>query len=282
MFMVRGGSPRHRFNQDRRRGWTWMRYGICAAMAAGSMPPLPRDVVPLPDLALPVAALGGPADLASTFRCAAIGAVQVAPIAPGADDDPGPATGAGEHSMAVHGDDRHRGLDSHAGQRRHSSQQTERRKPFACVEGSSAWLPHLLAGLPSCTGSMVAAPCSDRPRDRHPLRPVASTFAAVARNQSQELRSRGRNQNQLRPPDSGGSRPPFTRRGARCVAADSRYASRRERPQETDPVARAGPLFLHWSLETPSGGWHYFAPRCRSRCGSARSRDHLTVLTRRR
>ena len=66
------------------------------------------------------------------------------------------------------------------------------------------------AGLPSCTGRWFAAPCSDRPRDRHPLRPAAMTFAAVARNQSQELRSRRWNQNQLRPPESGESRPPFT------------------------------------------------------------------------
>lgn len=104
VFMVSRQSPRHSFNRNRRRRWTWMRYGICAAMAACPMPPLPRSVVPPPDLAPPVALLRGLADLASTFRCAALGAVLVATIAPRADDDPGPATGAGEHSVAVHGD----------------------------------------------------------------------------------------------------------------------------------------------------------------------------------
>ena len=66
------------------------------------------------------------------------------------------------------------------------------------------------AGLPSCTGSMVAAPCSDQVAGEHPRHPAASAFAAVAANQSQELRSGRWNQNQLRPPESGGSTPPST------------------------------------------------------------------------
>jgi hypothetical protein len=45
-----------------------------------------------------------------------------------------------------------------------------------------------VAGLPSCTGLMVAAPCSDTHRARHARTPAASAFTAVARNKSQELR----------------------------------------------------------------------------------------------
>jgi hypothetical protein len=48
-------------------------------MVASPMPPLPRRVVPPSDFALPVALLGGLADLASPLRRAALGAVQVAP-----------------------------------------------------------------------------------------------------------------------------------------------------------------------------------------------------------
>jgi hypothetical protein len=66
------------------------------------------------------------------------------------------------------------------------------------------------AELPSCTGLMVAAPCSHQPGGEHPRNTAASAFAAVARNQSQKLRGRRRNQNHLRPPESRGSRPPST------------------------------------------------------------------------
>ena len=62
VFMVMRHSPRHRFNQDRLRRWTWMRYGICAAMAAIPMPPLPCGVVPPPALAPPVSPLRSPTD----------------------------------------------------------------------------------------------------------------------------------------------------------------------------------------------------------------------------
>jgi type II secretory pathway pseudopilin PulG len=103
VFMVRGRSPRHRFNQDRFRRWTWMRYGIGAATALRSMPPLPGSVVPPPEIALPVAALRRTPALVSTLRRAAAGAVAVAPVAPRAHHDPGAAAGAHEHPMAVHG-----------------------------------------------------------------------------------------------------------------------------------------------------------------------------------
>jgi hypothetical protein len=65
------------------------------------------------------------------------------------------------------------------------------------------------AGLPSCTGLMVAAPCNERPGGE-PAEPAASALAAVAKNQSQELRCWGWNQNQPRPPESGGFTPPST------------------------------------------------------------------------
>jgi hypothetical protein len=54
------------------------------------------------------------------------------------------------------------------------------------------------------------APCRDRPGGEHPRNPAASAFTAVAKNQSQELRSQRENQTQPRPPESGGFTPPST------------------------------------------------------------------------
>lgn len=210
VFMVSRQSPRHRFNQDRWRRWTWMRYGIRSAAAAIPMPPLPRGVVSPPDRALPIAPLGGLANLASSLRCAAIGAVLVATIAPRADDDPGPATGAGEHSVAVHGGERSPSGTGREGTRSATLLRADVAACRAVCRRKLGGLPHPSAGLPSCTGLMVAAPCSDQPGGEQPRNPAASTFAAVARNQSQELRSRRENQNQLGPPESGGFTPPST------------------------------------------------------------------------
>jgi len=83
-----------------------MRYGNFAAPAALPIPPLPRGVVPATDIALPIVLLRGATDLAPSLRRALAGAVPVAPVASAADDDPGPATGAHEHSMTAHGDER--------------------------------------------------------------------------------------------------------------------------------------------------------------------------------
>jgi hypothetical protein len=57
---------------------------------------------------------------------------------------------------------------------------------------------------------MVAAPCSDRPGGEHLRNAAANALAAVAGNQSHELRCKERNQIQPRPPESGGFTPPST------------------------------------------------------------------------
>ena len=57
---------------------------------------------------------------------------------------------------------------------------------------------------------MVAAPCSDLLGGEHPPNPAADTFAAVARNQTQELRCFRKNQMPGRPPESRGFGPPST------------------------------------------------------------------------
>src|SRR5690606_24166440 len=79
-----------------------MRYGICVAMAASPMPPLPRRVISSPDFAPLIATPRLSHDLAGTLASATLGAIPVAAVASCADDHPGPATCAGEHSMAVH------------------------------------------------------------------------------------------------------------------------------------------------------------------------------------
>jgi hypothetical protein len=61
---------------------------------------------------------------------------------------------------------------------------------------------------------MVAAPCSDPLGGEHPPNPAADTFAAVARNQTQELRCFRKNQMAGRPPESRGFGPPSTGRDA--------------------------------------------------------------------
>jgi hypothetical protein len=210
VFMVRGRSPRHRFNQDRRCGWTWMRYGIAPATALRAMAPLPGSVVPPPDLALPVAALRSSQHLAPALRRAATRAALVAAVAPRAHHDPRPAAGAHEHPMAVHGD---ASPPSRAGQPPVGRDTAPSRR---CglprrVSKEARRLSHRFAELPSCTASLVAAPCSHRAGDEQPRNTAANTFAAVARNQSQQLRSGERNQIQLRPPDSRASTQPSTR-----------------------------------------------------------------------
>ena len=92
------------------------------------------------------------------------------------------------------------------------------------------------AGLPSCTGLMVAAPCSERPGGGHPPIPAASAFAAVARNQSQELRGRRRNQIQLKPPESGGFTPPSTPMAAEPIGPTTK---RFQVTANVDPPTRA-------------------------------------------
>jgi len=86
------------------------------------------------------------------------------------------------------------------------------------------------AGLPSCTGLMVAAPCSDHPGGTHPRKPAASSFTAAARNQSHELRSRRENQNQPKPPESGGFTPPPTLPGCRVLVVVRPRRAMRSRP----------------------------------------------------
>ena len=58
---------------------------------------------------------------------------------------------------------------------------------------------------------MVAALCSRQPgRGQRPRGPAANAFAAIARNQTQELRCFRKNQKRGRPPESRGSRQPST------------------------------------------------------------------------
>ena len=104
VFMVWRRLPRHRFNRFRFGGWSMMRYGICAATAASTMPPLPRAVVPPPEFALAVLVFG--AALARSTACprAVRAAVPVAAVASQAHHGPAPATRAEQHSMAVHGE----------------------------------------------------------------------------------------------------------------------------------------------------------------------------------
>ncbi len=92
------------------------------------------------------------------------------------------------------------------------------------------------AGLPLCTGLMVAAPCSDLGRRGHPPITAPSAFAAVAGNQSQELRCCGANQIQPRPPESGGFTPPSTPRN---LGSDGHHPRRREGLQRRRGAPRA-------------------------------------------
>ncbi|MFN9331691.1 MAG: hypothetical protein ACK6D1_03735, partial [Planctomycetota bacterium] len=102
----------------------------------------------------------------------------------------------------------HQALDESPLRPPHCAEQTSRLAE-AFVVGSPAGC-HAVRRASVCTGLMVAAPCSDLLGGEHPPNPAAETFAAVARNQTQELRCFRKNQMAGRPPESRGFGPPST------------------------------------------------------------------------
>jgi len=211
VFMVmRGRLPRHRLCLHRPGCGTVMRYGICDATAPLPMPPLPASVVPTPEVALPVAPFRPALALPAPLGRAAHGAVPVAPVTPRADRHPGAAPRAEVDPVAVHRDCSPPGAGQPRRPSRHCARTTQRRKPLPWVRRKLGVLSTLVAGLPSCTGLMVADPCSRRHRRRHPSPPATGGFAAAAGNQSQVLRCAGWNQSHAKPPDSGGFTQPST------------------------------------------------------------------------
>jgi hypothetical protein len=102
----------------------------------------------------------------------------------------------------------HQALDESPLRPPHCAEQTSRLAE-AFVVGSPAGC-HAVRRASVCSGLMVAAPCSDPLGGEHPPNPAADTFAAVARNQTQELRCFRKNQMAGRPPESRGFGPPAT------------------------------------------------------------------------